>query len=165
MFRTVCCIGIVVSAVASPAADPPVDLKSFQGKWVMSSATLGGRDHKEDFEGLTLMVTDDKYVVTAAAFAGDPRWVSEVYRTPDLQAVLFFAFFILTDPPTSPVRYPDQMVFAVIVAVVSFAIFEWTGAAFYLLAGVLAGNAWESWRRTTLHRRRVRGDRNLILGA
>jgi Na+-translocating ferredoxin:NAD+ oxidoreductase RnfD subunit len=102
---------------------------------------------------------------TAAAFAGDPRWVSEVYRTPDLQAVLFFAFFILTDPPTSPVRYPDQMVFAVIVAVVSFAIFEWTGAAFYLLAGVLAGNAWESWRRTTLHRRRVRGDRNLILGA
>jgi Na+-translocating ferredoxin:NAD+ oxidoreductase RnfD subunit len=93
---------------------------------------------------------------TIAAFARDPAWVAEIYRTPDLQAVLYFSFFILTDPPTSPVRYPDQLVFAVIVASVSFAIFEWTGAVFYLLAGVLAGNAWESWRRVTLHRRRVR---------
>jgi len=102
---------------------------------------------------------------TAAAFVGDPRRVAEVYRTPDLQAVLFFAFFILTDPPTSPVRYPDQMVFAAIVAAVSFAIFEWTGAAFYLLAGVLAGNAWESWRRTTLHRRRVRATETSLYSA
>ena len=75
---------------------------------------------------------------TVTAFAGDPAWVSEVFRTPDLQAVLFFAFFILTDPPTSPVRYRDQLVFAVIVAAVSFAIFEWIGAVYYLLAGVLA---------------------------
>jgi enediyne biosynthesis protein E5 len=92
---------------------------------------------------------------TIAAFARDPAWVAEIYRAPDLQAVLYFACFILTDPPTSPVRYPDQIWFAAIVAVVSFAVFQWTGAVFYLLAGVLAGNAWESWRRVTLHRRRV----------
>jgi Na+-translocating ferredoxin:NAD+ oxidoreductase RnfD subunit len=92
---------------------------------------------------------------TIAAWAGDPAWVAEIYRTPDLQAVLYFSFFILTDPPTSPVRYPDQLIFAAIVAAVSFAIFQWTGAVFYLLAGVLAGNVWESWRRATLHRRRV----------
>jgi Na+-translocating ferredoxin:NAD+ oxidoreductase RnfD subunit len=84
---------------------------------------------------------------TGTAFAADPASVSEVFRTPDLQAVLFFAFFILTDPPTSPVRYRDQLVFAVIVAAVSFAVFEWIGAVYYLLAGVLAGNAWEGWRR------------------
>ncbi len=84
---------------------------------------------------------------TLAAFAGDPARVSEVFRTPDLQAVLFFAFFILTDPPTSPVTYRDQLMFAVIVAGVSFAIFEWTGAVYYLLAGVLVGNVWEGWRR------------------
>jgi Na+-translocating ferredoxin:NAD+ oxidoreductase RnfD subunit len=93
---------------------------------------------------------------TIAAFVADPAWVAEVFRAPDLQAVLFFAFFILTDPPTSPVRYPDQVAFAAIVATVSFAIFEASGAVVYLLAGVLAGNAWESWRRVTLHRRRVR---------
>lgn len=84
---------------------------------------------------------------TLAAFIGDPAWVSEVFRTPDLQAVLFFALFILTDPPTSPVKYRDQLIFAVIVAVASYAIFEWMGAVYYLLAGVLVGNVWEAWRR------------------
>lgn len=84
---------------------------------------------------------------TASAFAADPARVSEVFRTPDLQAVLYFAFFILTDPPTSPVTHHDQLIFAALVACVSFAIFESTGAVYYLLAGVLAGNAWEGWRR------------------
>ena len=88
---------------------------------------------------------------TVTAFVSDPAWVSEVFRTPDLQAVLFFALFILTDPPTSPVKYRDQVVFAVIVAVASYAIFEWMGAVYYLLAGVLIGNVWEAWRR--VHRR------------
>ena len=87
------------------------------------------------------------FLFTVSAFISDPAWVSEVFRAPDLQAVLFFALFILTDPPTSPVRYPDQLVFAVIVAVASFAIFEWTGAVYYLLAAVLIGNVWEAWRR------------------
>jgi Na+-translocating ferredoxin:NAD+ oxidoreductase RnfD subunit len=84
---------------------------------------------------------------TATAFVSDPSWVAEVFRAPDLQAVLFFALFILTDPPTSPVKYRDQIVFAIVVAVASYAIFEWMGAVYYLLAGVLAGNVWEAWRR------------------
>jgi len=84
---------------------------------------------------------------TVTAFTGDPAWVAEVFRTPDLQAALFFALFILTDPPTSPVRYFDQVIFAMIVALTSYAIFEWTGAVYYLLAGVLVGNLWEAWRR------------------
>jgi Na+-translocating ferredoxin:NAD+ oxidoreductase RnfD subunit len=97
---------------------------------------------------LVLAFLASYYVLfTVSAFISDPAWVSEVFRTPDLQAVLFFALFILTDPPTSPVRYPDQLVFAVIVAVASFAIFEWTGAVYYLLAAVLIGNVWEAWRR------------------
>ena len=85
---------------------------------------------------------------TVTAFVGDPTRVAEIFRAPDLQAVLFFAFFILTDPPTSPVKYPDQIVCGVIVAVVSYAVFEWLGAAYYLLAGVLVGNVWEAWRRS-----------------
>ena len=85
----------------------------------------------------------------STAFVSDPAWVSEVFRAPDLEAVLFFAFFILTDPPTSPIKYGDQILFAVLVAVVSFAIFEWLGAVYYLLAGVLVANVWEAWRRVT----------------
>ena len=84
---------------------------------------------------------------TVTAFVGDPKWVSEIYRSPDLEAALFFAFIILTDPPTSPAKYPDQIVCGVIVAVVSFAFFEWAGVVYYLLAGVLVGNVWEAWRR------------------
>jgi Na+-translocating ferredoxin:NAD+ oxidoreductase RnfD subunit len=84
---------------------------------------------------------------TATAFLGRPEQVAEVFRAPDLHAVLFFAFFILTDPPTSPVRYADQMVCGALVAVVSFAIFESAGAVHYLLSGVLVGNVWEAWRR------------------
>jgi Na+-translocating ferredoxin:NAD+ oxidoreductase RnfD subunit len=91
---------------------------------------------------------------TLAAFLGDPGKVAEIFRTPDLHAVLFFAFFILTDPPTSPVKYPDQLVCGAIVAVVSFAIFERVGAAYYLLAGVLVGNIWEAWHRWRLDSRR-----------
>jgi Na+-translocating ferredoxin:NAD+ oxidoreductase RnfD subunit len=84
---------------------------------------------------------------TVTAFWGDPNGVAEVFRTPDLQAVLFFAFFILTDPPTSPVKYRDQVLCGVIVAAVSYVVYEWVGAAYYLLAGVLVGNVWEAWRR------------------
>jgi Na+-translocating ferredoxin:NAD+ oxidoreductase RnfD subunit len=85
---------------------------------------------------------------TATAFLGDPRQVAEVFRAPDLHAALFFAFFILTDPPTSPVKYPDQLVCGVMVALASYLVFELVGAAYYLLAGVLVGNVWEAWRRS-----------------
>ena len=89
---------------------------------------------------------------TATAFLGSPATiatVAEVFRTPDAQAALFFAVFILTDPPTSPIRYPDQIVCGVVVAAVSYAIFVGVGAAYYLLAGVLVGNVWEAWRRVS----------------
>lgn len=93
---------------------------------------------------------------TALAFAGDPKFVVEIFREPDVNAAIFFACFILTDPPTSPVKYGDQAYCGVIVAVASVVIFEATGAAHYLLSGVLVGNAWEAWRRVSAHRRRAR---------
>ena len=63
---------------------------------------------------------------------------------------------------SSPIRRPrrccigNQIVCALIVAGVSFAVFEWVGAAYYLLAGVLAGNVWEAWSRTRIARGRHR---------
>jgi Na+-translocating ferredoxin:NAD+ oxidoreductase RnfD subunit len=96
---------------------------------------------------------------TVTAFLGDPGKVAEVFRAPDLHAVLFFAFFILTDPPTSPVKYADQCVYGVMVAIVSYAVFERLGAAYYLLAGVLMGNIWEAWHRwQSFSRRRIPAD-------
>lgn len=84
---------------------------------------------------------------TGTSFLTDPGKVAEVYRAPDLHMALYFAFFILTDPPTSPVKYRDQLIFAVIVAVVCYGVFEAVHSAYYLLAGVLVGNVWEAARR------------------
>lgn len=83
--------------------------------------------------------------------------VAETFRTPDLQALLFFAFFMLDDPPTSPVRHEDQIVFGMIVAAVTYFIFMQFGGVYFLPAGLLAGNLWESGRRLVLSRIRTRG--------
>ncbi len=86
-------------------------------------------------------------LITLTAFVGDPGKVAELYRTPDLHAALYFAFFMVTDPPTSPPGHRDQLVYGVIVAVASYAAFELIGAAYFLLAGLLVANGWEAWRR------------------
>jgi Na+-translocating ferredoxin:NAD+ oxidoreductase RnfD subunit len=92
---------------------------------------------------------------TLMAFVGEPRRVAEIFREPDVNAALFFAFFILTDPPTSPVKYRDQMVCGAIVAFTGFAIFHLLGAVHYLLSGVLMGNLWEAHRRYRLRASRA----------
>ena len=86
---------------------------------------------------------------TAFAFVHDATSVAEVFRPPDVNAALFFALFMLTDPPTSPTRYNDQVVYALIVALGSVIAYVAFGALYYLLAGLLIGNAWEMWRRLT----------------
>jgi Na+-translocating ferredoxin:NAD+ oxidoreductase RnfD subunit len=84
---------------------------------------------------------------TATAFIGDPRRVSALYRAPDVHMALFFAFFMVTDPPTSPPKQKDQWIYGLIVAVVAYGIFETTGAVYFLLAGLLVANLWEAARR------------------
>jgi Na+-translocating ferredoxin:NAD+ oxidoreductase RnfD subunit len=84
---------------------------------------------------------------TITAFVGSPARVAALYRAPDLHAALFFAFFMVTDPPTSPPKQRDQVTFGAIVAVASYATFELIGAAYFLLVGLLVANAWEGWRK------------------
>ena len=86
-------------------------------------------------------------LVTISAFVSDPSQVAGLYRIPDANAALFFAFFMVTDPPTSPPKARDQPLFGVIVAVVSYVVFEVIGAADFLLVGLLAANACEALRR------------------
>jgi len=85
---------------------------------------------------------------TISAFVGDPGRVADMYRAPDLHMALFFAFFMVTDPPTSPPKHRDQWIYGAIVAVVSFAVFETIGAVYFLFAGLLVANAWEAVRRS-----------------
>jgi enediyne biosynthesis protein E5 len=84
---------------------------------------------------------------TVTSFFGDSSVVQELFRTPDVNAALFFALFMVDDPPTSPVRYRDQIVFGAIAAVASYAVFLLLGGVYYLPAGVLVANLWETLRR------------------
>ena len=86
-------------------------------------------------------------------YGSDPLKVAEIFRTPDAEATLYFAFIILTDPPTSPVRYRDQMMCGALVAVVSYAFFQWAGVVYFLLAGVTVGNVFVAWQRVVKGRR------------
>jgi Na+-translocating ferredoxin:NAD+ oxidoreductase RnfD subunit len=92
---------------------------------------------------------------TLVAFAGNPVPVAAIYRAPDLHGALFFAFFMVTDPPTSPPKHREQVIFGVITAVMSFVAFELIGAAYFLLVGLLVANAWEALRRVNARKRRV----------
>jgi Na+-translocating ferredoxin:NAD+ oxidoreductase RnfD subunit len=89
-------------------------------------------------------------LVTLTAFVGDPARVAELYRSPDLHTALYFAFFMITDPPTSPPKPRDQLVNGALVAMTSYLVFELVGAVYFLLAGLLVANVFEAWRR---HRR------------
>ncbi len=94
---------------------------------------------------------------SATAFIGDPARVAELYRAPDVHAALFFAFFMVSDPPTSPPRPRDQLVFGVLTGVTCFLAFELIGAAWWLPGGLLVANAWEGWRRQRARARRLPG--------
>jgi uncharacterized protein (TIGR03067 family) len=56
-------ISALLTSLASTAAEPEGDLKALQGVWVIAEANLAGRDHLEDFKGMKLKVSDDKYEI------------------------------------------------------------------------------------------------------
>ncbi|HWJ12274.1 MAG TPA: RnfABCDGE type electron transport complex subunit D [Gemmatimonadaceae bacterium] len=92
---------------------------------------------------------------TTATFVGNPERFVDLYRAPDVHAALYFAFFMVTDPPTSPPKHRDQVIFGAITATAAFAAFDLIGAAYFLLAGLLVANVWEGWRRRREHRSRI----------
>ncbi len=77
----------------------------------------------------------------------NPGAVAELFRAPFLQATLFLALFMLTDPPTSPSRYRDQVAIGVLAGAVSCAGQLLGAGQSYLLLGLLAGNVALNCRR------------------
>jgi uncharacterized protein (TIGR03067 family) len=61
MTRTFALMMCVVSVGQAIAADP--DPKTLAGTWAIYAATLGGRDHLEDYTGMVLKVDGTKYDV------------------------------------------------------------------------------------------------------
>lgn len=96
---------------------------------------------------------------TLATFLRDPAGVAEIFRAPDANAAIFFAGFMLTDPPTSPARSRDQVIYAVIVAVASVGLYLAFGVLWFLPGALLVGNLVEAARRVATDRRRKSGAR------
>lgn len=94
-------------------------------------------------------------LATFMAFGGESTHMAELYRAPDVHMALFFAGFMATDPPTSPPKAADQLIFGAIAALCSFALFMLVGAVYFLLGGLLVANLWEGWRKW----KRVHGTR------
>ena len=95
-------------------------------------------------------------LLTVASMVGSPLSFADGFREPMTGAALYFAFFMLTDPPTTPARASDQAWFACMVAVVSVACLALNvGGVYYLLIALLAGNALEAARRAMVSRRKT----------
>ena len=71
---------------------------------------------------------------------GNSKQLAEIFTVPFLNAALFFACIMLTDPPTSPARYEEQMQFGGAVALTSFLYYLFFGGLSFLLVGLLFGN-------------------------
>jgi uncharacterized protein (TIGR03067 family) len=69
-------------ASAAVAADADADLKAMQGTWVIEAATLAGRDHTEDFEGMKLIISGDKYTVDFGKNTDKGTVVLDATKTP-----------------------------------------------------------------------------------
>jgi Na+-translocating ferredoxin:NAD+ oxidoreductase RnfD subunit len=106
---------------------------------------------------------------TVASFAGnESAEVAAMFRTPDVHAALFFALFMLDDPPTSPLRYEDQVAYGAIVAALACLLVLVFGIGYYLPLALLAGNGVWAARRMyggpTQGPWAMKGDRSVVAG-
>jgi Na+-translocating ferredoxin:NAD+ oxidoreductase RnfD subunit len=73
--------------------------------------------------------------------------LAEVYRPPFVNAALFFAFFMLTDPPTSPNREREQLRFGAIAGAIAVIAYLAIHTLAFPLAGLLTANLALAWQR------------------
>jgi Na+-translocating ferredoxin:NAD+ oxidoreductase RnfD subunit len=72
--------------------------------------------------------------------------VPDALQPPFINATLFFAFLMLTDPPTSPAKVKDQIIFGTLTAVVGAVVYGYFGGLMYFFIGLLIGNLYHLLR-------------------
>jgi Na+-translocating ferredoxin:NAD+ oxidoreductase RnfD subunit len=77
----------------------------------------------------------------------DPSTVAEMFRAPFVQSAAFLAVFMLTDPPTSPNRYGQQLWFGALAGGTAvLAQLMGAGQAYLLIAVLVPNAALAAWR-------------------
>jgi Na+-translocating ferredoxin:NAD+ oxidoreductase RnfD subunit len=66
--------------------------------------------------------------------------VPDALLPPFINATLFFAFLMLTDPPTSPAKVKGQIIFGILTATVGTVVYAFFGGLMYFFIGLLIGN-------------------------
>lgn len=97
---------------------------------------------------LAFLFTYFSLFTIVALFFGQTS-LAEVFRTPLVNTALFCAAFMVSDPPTSPVRYSEQLVYGLTIAAISFLTYMLTRGVYYPLVGLLGGNVLYACRRVT----------------
>ncbi|MFD0698541.1 RnfABCDGE type electron transport complex subunit D [Paenibacillus sp. GCM10027628] len=80
---------------------------------------------------------------------------TDALRPPFINASLFFALFMLTDPPTSPAKDKDQVIFGILSAVVGAVVYGLFGGLMYLFIGLLVANFYHLLKNLSLHASKV----------
>lgn len=80
--------------------------------------------------------------LAVGSFTGAASRVAEAYHAPFVNAVLFAAFVMLTDPPTSPGRRTEQYTYGIIAAATSVVCVVTVHELYFLPLGLLVGNGW-----------------------
>src|SRR5690349_14942752 len=76
-----------------------------------------------------------------------PVLVAEMFRAPFVQSAVYLAVFMLTDPPTSPGRYIEQIWFGALAAITAcVSQLMGAGQAYLLLAVLVPNAALAAWR-------------------
>ena len=105
---------------------------------------------------LVLSFLGVSFALLAGVGSIEPTTAAELFRAPFVQATLFLALFMLTDPPTAPARYTEQVGIGVLVATASVAAQLLGAGQTYLLVGLLVGNVALAARRWLSQRRAAR---------
>jgi len=148
-------VGLLVALVVFPTgqswwgalADLP---PPFIAILVLGGALVANRVNRLPAVITFLGISFAVFTVAGLLLGTDQPRVAEVFRVPFINAAIFFACLMLTDPATSPGRPGEQVRFAGVVAIASAVCFVAVEGLWYLFVGLLAGNAWFAWRRSRI---------------
>lgn len=76
------------------------------------------------------------------SFLTNNSLVADSFRNPIINSTLFLAFFMLTDPPTSPAKAKEQILFGLITALLGVVFYLTIGGLCYQLIALLIANLW-----------------------